>query len=133
MAWSLEEHYAQRCLEIERAVTELEPDGPRPVVLLGDSLTEGHPARTLGRWPVSNQGISGDQAAHATCGAGRRLELVARARPSAVFLLTGIAAASTLNCWTCAAWTRVLEQAVAAGSGEQGLPEGRFAPATLNC
>jgi lysophospholipase L1-like esterase len=39
---------------------------------------------------VLNQGISGDQAVHTTCGIGRRLHLVARARPSSVFLLIGI-------------------------------------------
>jgi len=90
VAPSLEEHFAARCLEIERAISELTPDGVRPVVLLGDSLTEAHPAVTLAGRPVSNQGISGDQAIHATCGVGRRLHLVARARPSVVFLLIGI-------------------------------------------
>lgn len=90
MGWSLEEHFAQRCLEIERAITDLPEDGPGAVVLLGDSLTEAHPARMLAGRPVVNQGISGDQAAHPVCGVGRRLELVARARPSAVFLLIGI-------------------------------------------
>ena len=83
-------HYRTRLQMIDFVVNRLPDSVTRTVVLLGDSITEAHPARELGGLRVINQGISGDQAAHPEGGILRRIDRLAPARPAHVFLLVGI-------------------------------------------
>jgi lysophospholipase L1-like esterase len=90
--WDFWAHNAMRRVQIEREVLSLTADTTSTVVLLGDSITEGHPVRTLGGYRVVNQGISGDVTDSGTTvsGLASRLEFVRRARPAHVFLMAGI-------------------------------------------
>ena len=60
------------------------------LVLFGDSISEGHPAKQLRGLPVVNMGISGDEADSPDGGLLRRIHLVSAVRPAEVFLLIGI-------------------------------------------
>ena len=101
--WNFFRHYVNRLEDTEKAIAALPPDTTATIVLLGDSITEGHPAKTLGGLPVVNMGISGDHAWYppeTTGGVARRVPLVAKAKPSDVFLMIGIndlAARKTLD------------------------------------
>ena len=90
--WDFWPHNATRRVEIAREAESLVADTTRTVVLLGDSITEGHPVRMLGGYRVVNQGISGDVTDSGTTvsGLASRLEFVRKARPAHVFLMTGI-------------------------------------------
>lgn len=90
--WDFTAHYHKRRAEISRQIAGLPPETTSTVVLLGDSITEGHPARTVAGLPVVNQGIGGDRTDMPTSGTGvrRRLDLVREARPAHVFLMIGI-------------------------------------------
>jgi N-acetyl-anhydromuramyl-L-alanine amidase AmpD/lysophospholipase L1-like esterase len=91
--WNFFRHYANRLEDIEKAIAALPPETTGTVVLLGDSITEWHPAKTLGGLPVVNMGISGDHAWYppeTTGGVARRVPLVAKAKPSDIFLMIGI-------------------------------------------
>ena len=91
-AWSVAEHYKMRCGQIREAIAKLPEGTTGTVVLLGDSITEGHPARTVAGMTVVNEGISGDRAvvADPPIGVLRRLDLVTSAKPAMVFLMIGI-------------------------------------------
>lgn len=91
-AWDFPAHYRARCAQIREGIAAL-PEGAETVVLLGDSISEGHPAQQLGGFAVVNQGISGDQIDMPDRPGGgvlRRIELAIQARPVHLFLLIGI-------------------------------------------
>lgn len=85
-------HYYDRCEKIEADIAALPADTTRTIVLLGDSITEAHPAKELAGMRVVNEGIGGDQIDIPTSSAGvrGRLQLVEKARPAHVFLMIGI-------------------------------------------
>ena len=87
MTWDFEGHYRDRCSQFRQTAQQAPAGG---IVILGDSLTEGHPATTLAGLPVINQGISGDMLTRPDGGLLRRLDLVGLARPAHVFVLIGI-------------------------------------------
>lgn len=82
-------HYRDRIAEIEEELAELQ-DEKNVLVLLGDSISEWHPAKRLREKRVVNMGIAGDQADHEEVGMLKRVGLVTKARPDEVFLLVGI-------------------------------------------
>jgi lysophospholipase L1-like esterase len=90
MSFSLRDHYRFRLSRIEQELDTLAGTEAGTIVLLGDSLSEGHPAQKIAGRTVVNMGISGDEADHPDGGVVNRLEPVSRARPEAVFLLIGI-------------------------------------------
>lgn len=77
------DYYANRVAEILEDLRTRQPGG---IVLLGDSITQQLPEEEFfpGR-NVMNQGIGGDRVK----GMVDRLDLVARARPSAIYLMAG--------------------------------------------
>lgn len=85
-------HYRERCKQIEASVGALPSSTTATVVLLGDSITEGHPSKQLGGLSVMNQGIGSDRIDVPTSSAGvrQRLAFVAKARPAHLFLMIGI-------------------------------------------
>lgn len=83
-------HYENRLAQIQAALNELISTESATLVLLGDSISECHPAQQLRGRRVVNMGISGDQADHPEGGMLRRVPMIARARPAEVFVLIGI-------------------------------------------
>ena len=85
-------HYQVRCDEIRAAVAAHNSSASKSVVLLGDSITEANPLTELHGLPVINQGISGDQvdSNDPYVGVRRRINFVADAHPTHVYLLIGI-------------------------------------------
>lgn len=89
--WDFYAHYAKRVDAIKSAVAALPADTTGTIVLLGDSITEGHPAKQLNGMMVVNMGISGDKIDLPTsAGVIRRVELLKGAHPTDVFLMIGI-------------------------------------------
>jgi lysophospholipase L1-like esterase len=92
-AWDFPAHYRNRIAQMEEAIRALPPDRDGTVVLLGDSITEVHPARELAGMPVVNMGIGGDQTDFPDADGGgvrRRVGVAAKANPSFVFVLIGV-------------------------------------------
>jgi lysophospholipase L1-like esterase len=92
-AWDFLAHYRNRLSQIRDAVHALPQERNGTVALVGDSLTEVHPARVLAGMPVVNMGIGGDQTDFPDAkdgGVRRRAPLVAQAGASHVFLLIGV-------------------------------------------
>ncbi len=91
-AWDFWEHNTMRRAQIRSELAALPASTTRTVVLLGDSITEGHPIRRVGGYRVINQGISGDVTDSGTSvsGLASRLDWVRQARPAHVFLMIGI-------------------------------------------
>ena len=89
--WNAMAHYHNRLEQIEADVdAALKEDRPR-IVLLGDSISEVHPAKEIAGFRVVNMGISGDKIAmEPDGGVLRRLDVVARAKPAHVFLMVGV-------------------------------------------
>ena len=89
--WNAMAHYHNRLEQIEADVdAALQEVQPR-LVLLGDSLSEGHPAKEIAGFRVVNMGISGDKIAmEPDGGVLRRLDVVARAKPEHVFVMVGV-------------------------------------------
>jgi lysophospholipase L1-like esterase len=85
-------HYQMRCDEIRADIAAFNLAASKSVVLLGDSITEANPLAELHGLPVINQGISGDHvdSNDPYIGVRRRVNLVADARPSHIYLLIGI-------------------------------------------
>lgn len=83
-------HYKNRLAEIDTLLSSLPAEAASNLVLLGDSLSERHPAAHLRGRRVVNMGISGDQGDHPEAGMLRRVPMVARAHPAEVFVLVGI-------------------------------------------
>lgn len=90
MSWDFVAHYKVRLGVIDREADSLAKDSGPKLVLLGDSLTESHPAREICGVRVVNQGISGDEADHSECGVLRRADRAGRVQPCCVFLLVGV-------------------------------------------
>ena len=89
--WNALTHYHARLNQIEADVDSALKDGRPRIVLLGDSISEGHPAKEIAGFRVLNMGISGDKIAmEPDGGVLRRLEVVARAKPAHVFLMIGV-------------------------------------------
>jgi len=90
--WDFFGHWRARRAKIADECASLDPTTTGVVVLLGDSITEGHPAKRIAGKRVINMGISGDQIAMdgAQGGVRNRVALLAEARPAHVFLLIGI-------------------------------------------
>lgn len=90
-AWDALAHYHNRLAQMDKDV-DAALAGDEPVmVLLGDSISEGHPATTIAGHRVVNMGISGDKIAmEPDGGVLRRIGVVARARPAHVFLMIGV-------------------------------------------
>lgn len=90
--WDFHAHYRKRVAAIHEAIAALPSGTTKTVVLLGDSITEGNPAKTLAGMPAVNMGISGDHIASPLKDAGvaARVGLLADAKPAHVFLLIGI-------------------------------------------
>jgi len=86
----LDPYYQIRVAQIAQDIATGGPDGVQSVVLLGDSITEANPAKTLSGKRVYNMGINGDQADASDRGLLRRLYQVAQVRPSYLFLMIGI-------------------------------------------
>ena len=83
-AWDFPAHYRNRIAQMEEAIRALPPDRDGTVVLLGDSITEVHPARELAGMPVVNMGIGGDQTDFPDADGGgvrRRVGVAAKADP----------------------------------------------------
>ncbi|PKO17975.1 hypothetical protein CVU37_06490 [candidate division BRC1 bacterium HGW-BRC1-1] len=89
--WNAMAHYHNRLDQIEADVDAALQDGRPRLVLLGDSISEGHPAKEIAGFRVVNMGISGDKIAmEPDGGVLRRLDVVARAKPAHVFLMVGV-------------------------------------------
>src|SRR5688572_1345632 len=75
--------YYERCDKMKADIAALPAGTTSTVVLLGDSITQAHPAKELAGFPVVNEGIGGDQIDNPTSGTGARtrLSIVAEARP----------------------------------------------------
>ncbi|MBX7244253.1 MAG: N-acetylmuramoyl-L-alanine amidase [Candidatus Sumerlaeaceae bacterium] len=92
-SWNFFAHYDNRLAKIAEDLNALPATTTSTVVILGDSITEGNPLKTVIGMPVINMGISGDQIdipTTATGGVLRRVALVPKARPTDIFLLIGI-------------------------------------------
>ncbi len=91
-AWDFFSHYANRCAAMESAIAALPAGTTSTVVLLGDSISEGHAVKAIGGLPVVNMGISGDKIDMDTTSGGvrRRVHIVAKARPAHVFVMIGV-------------------------------------------
>ena len=89
--WDAMAHYHSRLEQIERDVAAAAASGEAVIVLLGDSISEGHPAHGVAGYRVVNMGISGDKIAmEPDGGVLRRLDVVGKARPRHVFLMIGV-------------------------------------------
>ncbi len=90
--WDFFAHWRTRRAKIAEECGGLDATTTGTVVLLGDSITEGHPAKRIAGRRVINMGIGGDQIAMdgAEGGVRNRLEFLSQARPAHVFLLIGI-------------------------------------------
>lgn len=90
--WDFFAHWRARRAKIAEECGSLDAATTGTVVLLGDSITEGHPAKRIAGRRVINMGIGGDQIAMdgAEGGVRNRLEFLSQARPAHVFLLIGI-------------------------------------------
>ena len=85
--------FHKRMAEIDADLASLPADTTGTVVMLGDSITEGFPAKELAGWRVLNQGINSDAIRITNGEAGgvlSRIDRVKAARPAHVFLLIGI-------------------------------------------
>ncbi len=81
--WTYEAHYDKRI----QLFAEEPPVGPRDIIMLGNSISEGGKWSELLKIPnVRNRGISGD----VTTGILRRVEETVQGKPDKVFLLIGI-------------------------------------------
>ena len=85
--------FHKRMAEIDADLAALPPDTTGTVVMLGDSITEGFPAKEIAGWRVMNQGINSDAIRITNGEAGgvlSRIDRVKAARPAHIFLLIGI-------------------------------------------
>ena len=89
--WNAMAHYHNRLEQIEADVDAALKEGCPRIVLLGDSISEVHPAKEIAGFRVVNMGISGDKIAmEPDGGVLRRLDVVARAKPEHVFVMVGV-------------------------------------------
>lgn len=84
-------HRLTRLENIAAQLVDIKPTD-KTIVMLGDSITEGFPAKEIAGYKVINQGISSDSIDHPTMPIGlmRRLDLVKLARPEHIYCAIGI-------------------------------------------
>lgn len=88
MSFDFPQHYRDRVQRIREAAAAL-PNEAHPVILFGDSLSEGFPFKTLSGRTILNEGISGDEIYHPDGGLMNRLPLVFDSNPERVLVLIG--------------------------------------------